>query len=159
MNFGAEPDIPPSPGGNFASTINFGAESDIPPPPEENFTPAMNFGAEPGNPPPPEEYFTPTMKPRALQDNPPPPEFPGSKTRNGQRGNTTLVIRWQGGTDEKALAPLRSALAYFPGDSRVRVYLERETRLLEPLSHGVYLDRETLALLSDRFGVENISVF
>ena len=73
--------------------------------------------------------------------------------------DTTLVIRWQGGTDENALAPLRSTLAYFPGSSRVRVYLERETRLLEPLSQGVHLDRETLAFLTDRFGVENISVF
>ncbi|NLB10453.1 MAG: hypothetical protein GX834_05240, partial [Clostridiaceae bacterium] len=127
-------------------------------PPEESFAPAMDFGTEPGNPPL-KENFAPAMDFGAEPSNPPPPEFPGSKTRNGQRGNTTLVIRWQGGTDEKALAPLRSALAYFPGDSRVRVYLERETRLLEPLSHGVYLDRETLALLSDRFGVENISVF
>ena len=89
------------------------------------------------------------------------PQPVGSKSRpvrSESMENATLVIRWQGKTDEESLAPLRSALAYFPGNNRVRVYLERETRLLEPLSHGVLLDKETLALLTDRFGVENISV-
>ena len=71
----------------------------------------------------------------------------------------TLVVRWRGETSEEALKPLKSALAYFPGSSRVRVYLEQESRLLEPLPRGVQLDSETLALLAERFGVENISVF
>ena len=71
---------------------------------------------------------------------------------------TTLVIRWRGETNDEALAPLKNTLAFFTGNKRVRVYLEKESRLMEPLSHGVDLDQETLALLTDRFGVENISI-
>lgn len=87
----------------------------------------------------------------AWAESPNPQEAPSAQN--------TLVIRWRGETSDAALEPLKSALAYFPGPNRVRVYLERETRLLEPLPRGVQLDGETLALLAERFGVDNISVF
>ena len=73
------------------------------------------------------------------QQGNPATRIPRHEGRNGQK-NTTLVIR-QGGTGE-GTGTLRSALA-FPGDGRVRVYLERETRHWN-LSHGVYLDRRHL---------------
>ncbi len=73
--------------------------------------------------------------------------------------NATLVIRWRKGTDEKALAPLLSSLAFFPGENRVSIYLEKETRLLDNHNLTVLLNQETLALLTDRFGVDNVSLF
>ena len=46
-----------------------------------------------------------------------------SDPQEAPSAQNTLVIRWRGETSDAALEPLKSALAYFPGPNRVRVYL------------------------------------
>ena len=101
----------------------------------------------------------PVAIPSSAMSPPAPPqrtEEPISTTNTGQRA---LAIRYTGSFGDPGYNRLLASLAYFHGDTPVRVFLPAEDRFVNmPQSNWVDLSDELLRILADRYGTKNIAI-
>ena len=82
---------------------------------------------------------------------------PPAVPKNSRR---TLAIRYMGALDDSGYKRLLASLAYFNGDTPVRIYLPAEDRFLDmPPGNWIEMTDEILCCLADRYGAENLALF
>ena len=70
-----------------------------------------------------------------------------------------MAIRYNGNFDDAGYKRLMATLAYFQGDTPVRVFLPAEDRFVNmPHNCWIELTNEVLRYLADRYGPKNLAI-
>ncbi|NLV48959.1 MAG: DNA polymerase III subunit alpha [Clostridiaceae bacterium] len=76
-----------------------------------------------------------------------------------QQGDIRLCIRFLGTESEPGFARMKAMLAFFPGSTPVRVYLEPEKKVIDlPDEYRIQLDDKVLKRLASRYGQKNLAI-
>ena len=111
-----------------------------------------------GRPPAPGP-LPPSRKPPAAPPHPATDPAAEAAADAPQANRRALAIRYNGNFDDAGYKRLMAMLAYFQGDTPVRVFLPAEERFVNmPHNCWIELTNEVLRYLADRYGPKNLAI-